>query len=250
MKIFLDSANLDEIKKVKEYGILDGVTTNPTLIKKALDKQKNTNLEKYIKEILKVCKGKPVSLEVTGTNYKDMVKEGKNIFKKFNPTAKNVYIKIPINPCEKINCEKSFDGIKAIKELTKNKIPVNATLIITPEQAVLAAKAGAKFVSPFIGRINDYLIEKRKKNDEGIISGIDGIKKISIIFKQNKIKTEILAASIRNRKQFREALENGADIVTIPYKTILEILNHEKTVEGIKKFKKDTIKEYQKLVTK
>ena len=159
MKIFLDSADIAEIKKVLSYGILDGVTTNPSLIKKAAEKNKVKNLELYIKQILKLCKGKPVSLEVIGNTHDDMLREAKLLFKKFNPVAKNVYVKIPVNPCMEEKCEKNSDGIKVISELTKLKIPVNCTLIFTPEQSLLAAKAGAKFVSPFVGREDDYIRE-------------------------------------------------------------------------------------------
>ena len=224
MKIFLDSADIDEIKEVKDYGVLDGITTNPSLIKKAAEKNDIKNIENYIKKILKICRGKPVSLEVIGSNYEDMLQEAKILFKKFNHIAGNVYIKIPVNPCMEKICTKNSDGIKVISSLSKLKIPVNCTLIFTPDQALLAAKAGAKFVSPFVGREDDYLreigrikFEKKdyfpkkgfKKNkkiikDGGIVSGVDLIKQIAEIFKKEKVKTEILAASIRNKKQLKE----------------------------------------------
>jgi transaldolase len=167
MKIFIDSADISEIKEAISYGIIDGVTTNPSLIKKAIDKKKKSkkdiDMNSYIKEIIKVSKGKPVSLEVVGTTYEEMIHEGQTLFKKFNKVAKNVYIKIPVNPCVEENCSKSSDGILAIKTLTKQGIPINCTLIFTPEQALLAAKAGAKFVSPFVGRVDDYIREMNKK---------------------------------------------------------------------------------------
>ncbi len=274
MKIFIDSADLDEIKKAYSYGILDGVTTNPSLIKKAIEKFKKKKqkikIESYIKKILKVVKGKPVSLEVIGTNYKKMVKEGRILFKKFNPAAKNVYIKIPVNPCLEQNCNTSSDGIKAIKTLSKEKIPVNCTLIFTPEQALLAAKAGAKFVSPFTGREDDYIREinrirfkkqdyfpaegfKKGKNmlkDKGIVSGVDLIKQIVKIFRKNNIKAQVLAASIRNKMQFREVAEAGADIATLPFNVIAELLDHYKTAEGMREFTKDIIPEYAKVLRK
>ena len=274
MKIFIDSAKLEEIKKVKSYGLLDGVTTNPSLIKKAVDdfkkRGKKVNMESHIKEILRTCKGKPVSLEVIGTNYEEMVKEGKILFKKFNPVAKNVYIKIPVNPCMEEKCSKSSDGIKAIKALTKARIPINCTLIFTPEQALLAAKAGAKFVSPFAGRIDDYIREisrikfekqdyypekgfkkgKKVLEDNGIVSGVDLIKQIKKIFIKQKVKAEILAASIRNKRQFREVAKAGADIATVPFSVIKKLLEHHKTVEGMKKFTEDVIPEYAKILKK
>jgi transaldolase len=269
VQIFIDSAKIDEIKKAKEYGVLDGVTTNPSLIKKASSNFKG-DLEKYIKEILKVTKGKPVSLEVIGTTYKEMVEEAEKLYKKFNNISKNVYIKIPVNPCLDNLCTNEFDGIKAIKYLSKQKIPVNCTLVFTPEQALMAAKAGAKFVSPFVGRENDYIRKKykikfdksdyfpgkgiRKGNkileDEGICSGIDLIKKCREIFDKEKTKTKILAASIRNKEEFREVILAGADIVTMPFKIFGSIIKHSKTSEGMRNFIKDVVPEYKKLIKK
>ena len=271
MKIFIDSADLEEIKKIHDYGILDGVTTNPSLIKKAVEKFKKKgklNMESYIKEILKVSKGKPVSLEVIGTSYEDMVSEGKRLFKKFNKVAKNVYIKIPVNPCLDLECNTSSDGIKAIKTLSKQGIPINCTLIFTPEQALLASKAGAKIVSPFTGRVDDYIREmnrikfnkedyfpkegfkKGKKilEENGIVSGVELVKECVDILKRSK--TEVLAASIRNTKQFREVAEVGAEIATVPFNVIRKLLEHHKTVEGMKNFTKDIVPEYAKIVRK
>lgn len=267
MKIFIDSADLNEIREINSYGILDGVTTNPSLIKKAAEKYEIKDLKTYIKKILKICKGKPVSLEVIGSSYEEIVREGKKLFKIFNPIAKNVYIKIPVNPCID-NKKNSADGIKAIRELSKKNIPVNCTLVFTPEQALLAAKAGAKLVSPFAGRIDDYLRDKNKikyekedyypKNglkkankiiqDNGIISGVDLVSKISLIFDLNKINCKVLAASIRNNQQFRECAEVGADIATLPYKVIKSLLEHPKTKEGMKKFTKDIVPEYRRVL--
>ncbi len=264
MKLFIDSADIDEIKEVLSYGILDGVTTNPSLIKKAVEKRKNLNMESYIKEILRVCKGKPVSLEVVGTYYDEMVDEGLTIYNKFNRVAKNVYIKIPVNPCLDHECSSSSDGIKAIRFLSKNRIPVNCTLIFTPEQALLASKAGAKFVSPFTGREDDYIRElnrvkfkkedyfpkegykkgKRILTDNGIISGVHLIRGCVDIIRKSKLDTEVLAASIRSVRQFREVGEVGADIATVPFQVIKKLLNHKKTMEGMKKFTEDVVPEY------
>ena len=227
-------------------------------------------MEHYIKEILKICKGKPVSLEVIGTNYEEMVTEGKDLFKKFNSVAKNVYIKIPVNPCLEENCSSSSEGIKTIKTLSMKNIPVNCTLIFTPEQALLAAKAGAKIVSPFTGRVDDYIREmnrikfnkeayfpkegfkKGKKilEDNGIVSGIDLVEECVKIFRKSKIKTKVLAASIRNTRQFREAAEVGADIATVPFSVIKKLLEHHKTAEGMKKFTEDIVPEYAGIVKK
>jgi len=267
MKLFLDSADIEEVKKVKSWGILEGVTTNPSLIKKAAEKYEVKNLETYIKKLLKVCKTIPVSLEVIGTNYEEMVHEGKILHKKFNKISKNVYVKIPINPCLQKSCSMKSDGIKTIQTLHNAKIKTNCTLIFTPEQATLAAKAGANYVSPFVGREDDYLREmarikfeksdyfpkdgfkKHKKTieDNGLVSGIDLIKKIATNFNRSKTKTKILAASIRNQKQLRECENAGADIATVPFKVIEKLISHPKTREGMKKFTKDVVPEYKKI---
>ncbi len=271
MKIFIDSADIDEIKQAYAWGIANGVTTNPSLLKKAVDKRKKLgakiNLKQYITEICKVAKGTPVSLEVTELGYEGMVKQGKAIHKLFNKVAKNVYIKIPINPALKKSDSTHFDGIRAIKTLTKAKIKTNCTLIFTPEQALLAAKAGASFVSPFAGRVDDFLrtnakikfdktahypvwgIEKKGKtiHDNGIVSGIDLVESCVHILKQYNLKTEVLAASLRNTRQVREAALVGSDIATLPFTVIQEMLKHPETYKGMKNFTKDKIAEYEKL---
>ena len=274
MKLFIDTANIEEIVEVLDYGILDGVTTNPSLIKLEVDrlksKGKKIDLESHIKDILKIVKGKPVSLEVIGLNYREMVKEALNLYKKFNTISKNIYIKIPVDPCLEKSCNFEADGIKAIKFLSLKRIPVNATLIFTPEQSLLAAKAGAKIVSQFVGREDDYLRElnkikfnkedyfpskgikimKKIFSDNGIVSGVGLIQQTRQIFDNNKIKTEILAASIRNKIQFREVVIAGADITTMPYEVIKSLLKHHKTAEGMRQFTNDITKEYAKLAKK
>lgn len=273
IKIFIDSSKIEEIEKAKSYGILDGVTTNPSLIKEAVESEKNKgkiiNMKEYIRKILILARGLPVSLEVIGADYKEMVEEGKKLYKMFNPVAGNVYIKIPVNPSFEEKSINNFDGIKAIKELSINKIPVNCTLIFTPEQALLAAKSGAKFVSPFAGRIDDFIrsqnnmsfgksdyfpafgMEKNNQlmEDNGIVSGVDLVKQIVMIFKKYVIKeTEVLAASIRNPRQLREAALAGADIATVPMDVIERLLMHYKTREGMQKFTRDIIPEYAELL--
>jgi transaldolase len=271
MKIFIDTAKLDEIEQAYSYGILDGVTTNPSLIKKAVDDYKakriKIDIRAYIKQILKTARGTPVSLEVIGTTYKEMVEEGKKLFKLFNPVAKNVYIKIPVNPALERESDKSFDGIRAIKELSNLNIPTNCTLIFTPEQALLAAKAGASFVSPFAGRVDDYI---RKGNrisfdktdyfpehgwkkgklleDNGVMSGVNLVRQCIQIIAMHNLKTKVLAASIRNARQARECALAGADIATLPLDVIKDLLTHYKTIEGMNGFVKDTVKEYANLL--
>lgn len=270
MKIFIDTARLDEIKEAFSWGIVDGVTTNPSLIKKAVDavkKKEDIDMEIYIEEICKtVGEGRPVSLEVISLSSKKMVQEGELLHKKFDSVAGNVVIKIPIN-----TYEGNYEGLKAIKKLREKGIPTNATLIMTPEQALLAAKAGATYASPFAGRIDDYIRknlgmkfekgdyfdfdlfkkisteEKKDLSDNGTWSGVDLVKKIVKIYSQYGIETMVIAASIRNGRQAREVAEVGADIATIPFHVLESMLEHYKTEEGIKRFSEDVVPEYRNL---
>jgi len=275
IKIFIDSSKLSEINQAYDYGLLDGVTTNPSLIRAAVDEEKikggSIDIEDYIKKILLIAKGLPVSLEVIGTDSEKMIYEGRRIYKLFNPVAENVYVKIPVNPSVDEKSSKNFDGLKAIKTLSDEGIPINCTLIFTPEQALMAAKAGASFVSPFAGRIDDLIRSKNnlefKKTDyfpaygeekggdiledSGIVSGIDLVAQIREIFDNYGIsETKLLAASIRNARQTREAALAGADIATLPMNVIEELLIHTKTIEGMKGFIKDIIPEYRDLLNR
>jgi transaldolase len=264
MKVFVDTAKLSEIKAAIDLGICDGVTTNPSLIKAAMAELK-IGMESYIKEICKVVgREKSVSLEVISTSAKNMVREAGILQEKFNRIAENVAIKIPVSSETNPGAGSVFDeGLKAIKELSKLGIRTNATLIMTPEQAFLAAKAGATYVSPFAGRIDDYIRTKigRKfdKNDyfpaegllnasdNGIVSGVDLVRKIADIYKNYNMKAEIIAASLRNPRQVREVALAGAHIATIPFSVIAEMTRHPKTVEGVIKFSQDTVEEYKKI---
>jgi transaldolase len=267
MKIFIDSADIEEIKLFYKWGIADGITTNPSLLKKAVDARKKVNMKSYLTEILKVAKKTPVSLEVTKYDAKGMIEQGRALYKMFNPISKNVYIKIPINPAFKNEDKTHFDGIAAIKVLKKENIPINCTLIFTPEQALLAAKAGADFVSPFAGRIDDYIrstnnIEVKKTqyypmdgktkgnnvlDDNGIVSGIDLVAQCVEILTSHGLETKVLAASLRNPRQVREVALVGADIATLPFSVIQDMLKHYKTYEGMKNFTNDIIPDYVKL---
>lgn len=212
MKLFLDTANIDDIKKYSAWGLVDGVTTNPSLIAK----EKGVTLEGRIKEIAKVVKG-PVSAEVFSTDAKGMVAEGKKIAK----WAKNIYVKCPCTP----------DGLIATQQLSKLGIHVNMTLVFSANQALLAAKAGAAFVSPFIGRLND--------------AGQDGmelIAEIVAIYENYGFKTEILVASIRSPRQIEEAAILGADICTLPAAIYEKLVKHPLTDSGLKKFLDDAKK--------
>lgn len=272
MKIFIDSAKLSEIEEAYSSGFLDGVTTNPSLLKMAVEdlkaKGEEIDIAGYIEKILTVAKGTPVSLEVTEYTAKGMVEQGKKIFERFNPIANNVNIKIPVNPVFEGAEVDAFEGLQAIRELTQARIPVNCTLIFTPEQALLAAKAGATYVSPFAGRVDDYIRKNHKMEfkksdyypvdgkwtddevweDSGIVSGIDLVDQIVDIFKKYNIKTEVLAASLRNARQAREAALVGADIATLPLYVIRDLVDHYKTQEGMKAFIKDVIPEYVDII--
>lgn len=275
IKIFIDSGKLDEIEKVQSIGILDGVTTNPSLIKATVEVEKakgrDIDIKTYINQILKLAKGLPVSLEVIGNTYQEMAEQGYFLYETFNPIAGNVVVKIPINSSIGDEHRKDFDATKVIKFLSNKSIPINCTLIFTPEQALIAAKASARFVSPFVGRIDDYIRSKSnidfkkedyypaggmEKNenileDNGIVSGVDLASRIREIFDNYHITdTELLAASIRNPRQVREVALVGADIATLPLSVIDKLLSHVKTKEGIKKFTQDIVPEYSNLFKK
>jgi transaldolase len=204
-----------------------------------------------------------------------MVKQGKMLYKKFSPYG-NVAIKIPVNPSLQENDSLQFDGLKAIRQLSNEGIPVNATLIMAPEQALLAAKAGAAYASPFAGRIDDYIRIKmglklgtdfgkdsyfdakpaRKdyetknmelRQDNGVWSGVDLVARILRIYQNYGFKTEVIAASIRNPRQAREVAELGVHIATLPFEVIQGMVTHVKTVEGMRSFTADIVPPYREL---
>ncbi|MCJ2513147.1 MAG: fructose-6-phosphate aldolase [Candidatus Thermoplasmatota archaeon] len=213
MKIFVDTANLDEIRELATWGIVDGVTTNPTLVAKS-----GRSFEEIIDEIFEIVDG-PISLEVVSEKADDMVKEAKILVSKIDQKfRKNIAIKIPMTP----------EGLKAVKLLTKEKIKTNVTLIFSANQALLAAKAGASFVSPFIGRLDDI-------GQEGMLI----IEEIVDIFYNYDIETEVIVASIRHPIHVIEAARIGADIATIPPGVIKKMVNHPLTDIGIKNFLSD-----------
>lgn len=222
MKIFLDTANLHSIKTYNDMGLLDGITTNPSLLAK-----EGGDPQKAMEEITRIIKG-DVSLEVVATDYTGMMNEGHTL-KKY---GKNVVIKVPM----------TADGLKACKSFSQEGIPVNVTLVFSPNQALLAAKAGAKYVSPFIGRLDDV--------------GQDGmslIAEIKQIFTNYNLKTEILVASVRHPMHVVEAAKIGADVVTLPPDVLGKMLKHPLTDIGLKNFLADWEKlrqENQKTIPK
>jgi len=208
MKIFLDTANLESIRKFNDMGLLDGITTNPSLMSK-----EGGNPKDGMAEITKIIKG-DVSLEVLSTEYSGMLDEGRTL----RNYGDNVVVKVPMTP----------DGLKACKALTAEGIPVNVTLIFSSNQAVLAAKDGAKYVSPFIGRLDDI--------------GQDGmqlIKEIKTIFSNYNFGTQILVASIRHPLHVVDAAKIGADVVTLPPAVLDKMLKHPLTDIGLKNFLAD-----------
>lgn len=208
MKIFIDTANVEEIKRVAKWGILDGVTTNPSLIAK-----EGRKLKDVIEEICVIVDG-PISAEVISLEADKMVEEGRELSK----LHKNIVIKIPM-------CE---EGLKAVSILAKEGIRTNVTLIFSAQQALLAAKAGASFVSPFMGRLDDI-------GNAGIVV----IQDIAEIFEIYGIETEIIAASIRTPMHVLDCAKAGANISTIPYKVLMQMLKHPLTDAGIQKFLDD-----------
>jgi transaldolase len=215
MKFFIDTANLDQIKEANDLGILDGVTTNPSLMAKEGIKGEEAIAAHY-KTICEMVDG-DISAEVLGTTFEGIVEEGK----KLAAIHPNIVVKVPMIK----------DGVKAIKWFTDNGIKTNCTLIFSPGQAILAAKAGATYISPFIGRI-----------DDGGWDGIELIAQIANIYSIQGFKSEILAASIRNALHIIKCAEAGANVCTCPLDSILGLLKHPLTDIGLAKFLDDAKK--------
>ncbi len=209
MKIFLDSAIIKEIEWCLEHGILDGITTNPSLLQRT-----DRKLMDVINDILDLVKDKPVSIETVTETADELIEEGKRVAK----LTKNVVVKIVMTP----------EGMKATRVLASKGIKVNVTLIFSPSQALLAAKAGASYVSPFVGRLDDI------KKD-----GMQVVREIVQIFKNYQVPTQVLAASMRNVRHVEEAALAGADIATCPFNVIQDLYKHELTDKGIAKFLED-----------
>ena len=215
MKIFIDTANLNEIKEAASFGILDGVTTNPSL----MAKEGHKDARKCYEEICKIVPG-PVSAEVISTDYDGIVKEGRELAK----IAPNIYVKVPL----------IMEGLKAVKTFSEEGIHTNVTLCFTPSQAVLAAKAGASIISPFIGRLDDISQD-----------GMHLIEQIVQIYGNYGYETEILVASIRHPMHFVDSCLLGADIATIPFSVIKQLIKHPLTDIGLEKFLTDWKKNNQ-----
>lgn len=211
MKIFIDTANINEIREAYSWGVIDGVTTNPSLIAK-----EGKDFKKVIEEICSIVDG-PISAEAVSMDAEGMIKESRELSK----IHKNIVVKIPMTK----------EGLKAVKRVSSEKIKTNMTLIFSPNQALLAAKAGATYVSPFVGRLDD-------------IShiGMDLVGQIVEIFDNYAFETEVIVASIRNPLHVVEAAMMGAHVATIPFNVLEQMLKHPLTDIGIKKFLEDWVK--------
>ncbi|MFQ6024938.1 MAG: fructose-6-phosphate aldolase [Nitrosopumilaceae archaeon] len=208
MKIFLDTANVETIRMYNEMGLVDGITTNPTLLSK-----EGGDPQKTMEEIVNMIKG-DVSLEVVSTEYEGMLEEGRRLRRH----GENVVVKCPMTP----------EGLKACRTLTKEGIPVNVTLVFSANQAILAAKAGAKYASPFIGRLDDIGQD-----------GIGLVKEIHDIYKNYNFGTQLLVASVRHPIHVVDAGKIGAEVVTIPPAVLGKMLKHQLTDIGLKNFLAD-----------
>jgi transaldolase len=208
MKFFIDTANINEIKEAAALGILDGVTTNPSLVYK-----EGKDFRKLLDEILKIVDG-PISAEVVATDYNGILKEARE----YATIHQNIVVKVPLIK----------EGLKAVKTLTDEKINTNVTLCFSPSQALLAAKAGATYISPFVGRLDDIST-----------SGMDLISQIVQIYRNYDYQTQVLVASIRHPLHLVEASLIGADVCTMPFAVIDKLFNHPLTDNGLAKFLSD-----------
>jgi len=208
MKIFIDTANIEEIKTANDWGLVDGVTTNPSLIAR-----EGRDFLEVVKEICSIVDG-PISAEAVSIDCDGILAEGRELAK----IHKNINVKVPLME----------EGLKAVKVFSKEGIKTNVTLCFSATQALLAAKAGASFISPFVGRLDDISHE-----------GMDLVRDIKTIYSNYGFKTEIIVASIRNPLHVLESAKSGADIATIPFKVIQQLMKHPLTDIGIERFLKD-----------
>jgi len=215
MKIFLDTANVEEIREANSWGIIDGITTNPTLMAK-----EKREYDEIVKEIVAIVDG-PISAEAMCGKCDDIVKEARALSK----IHKNIVVKIPM----------TTEGLKAVKKLSAEGVKTNVTLVFSPNQALLAAKAGATYVSPFIGRLDDIGAH-----------GMDVIEQIMKVYRNYNFKTQVIVASIRHPIHVLQAAMIGADIATVPFEVLKKMTQHSLTDVGIEKFKCD----YEKLPKK
>lgn len=208
MKIFLDTANVQEIQEAVSWGVLDGVTTNPSLVSK-----EGRDFKDLLREICSIVNG-PVSAEVVATTFEEMIAEGRSLAK----IHENIVVKIPL----------LIEGLKAVKALSSERIQVNVTLCFSATQALLAAKAGAAYISPFVGRLDDISHV-----------GMEVVRDIKTIYTQHNLTTKVLAASLRHPLHVLEAAKLGADVATLPFKVLEQMAKHPLTDIGLERFLKD-----------
>lgn len=216
MKFFIDTADLNEIKAANDLGVLDGVTTNPSLVAKIVQDPDNFTYEDFKSHIAKICEivDGPVSAEVTTLTADEMIAQGEELAS----IDENVVVKCPL----------TLEGLKAMRHLAGNGIRINATLVFSPTQAILAAKAGASYVSPFVGRLDDISTD-----------GMALIEQIVTIYENYRFTTEVLVASVRHPQHVVEAAIIGADVATIPFKVIGQLAKHPLTDRGLDRFMED-----------
>ena len=216
MKFFIDTADLEEIRAANDLGVLDGVTTNPSLVAKIVRDPDNFTYRDFKEHIAKICEivDGPVSAEVTTLASEEMISQGEELA----AIDDNVVVKCPL----------TLEGLKAMRHLSGNGIRINATLVFSPAQAILAAKAGASFVSPFVGRLDDISTE-----------GMALVDQIVGIYENYRFSTEVLVASIRHPQHVVEAAMIGADVATLPFKVIGQLLKHPLTDSGLERFMDD-----------
>ena len=216
MKFFIDTADLDEIKAANDLGVLDGVTTNPSLVAKIVQEPDNFTYEDFKNHIAKICEivDGPVNAEVTTLTAEEMISQGEELAS----IDENVVVKCPL----------TLEGLKAMRHLSGNGIRINATLVFSPTQAILAAKAGASYVSPFVGRLDDISTD-----------GMALIEQIVAIYENYRFTTEVLVASVRHPQHVVEAAMIGADVATIPFKVIGQLAKHPLTDKGLDRFMED-----------
>ncbi len=284
MQIFIDSADIDEIKEALSWGIVSGITTNPALIQKAAKKHGMDTFGRYLDEILNLVRKKAprnsegtVSLEVIGQAHEGetldacLIREGTVLWERFNRVAENVVIKVPINPWTQQGDDK-YAGIKAVNHLSKKEIKTNVTLVHSPAQAIMAAEAGATYASPFLGGLDDAIAPKtgrtkdkfgyypREGESEGhygiahdsasmMVSGAHLVETIAQIYRIQEYETKILAASLRHPVQVAEAAAAGAHLATIPFPVLEKMLDHPLTKDRMDAFTAaaDDVPEYKKL---
>nr|AIF18666.1 Transaldolase superfamily protein (talA, talB) [uncultured marine group II/III euryarchaeote KM3_83_G03] len=273
MKFFINTADIDEIRDADSYGVLDGVTTDTISLKMAKVKHNFEDIKKYLKDIMKILGDRPITIMVTGTNQEDIRAELLRIVKLFKKQA-NLVVSIPVNPSTDEDNKNSLDSIKLIREFSKEGLRINASLVMTPEQALLAAKAGASYVSIAAGRLDDYIRETKigmiegkdfeQKDyfpaegwisekgdfidDAGITSGVEVLEQTALVLKNYNLNAKIIASDARNSQQIRQFALVGVDGVSLSLDMIKQLNIHNKTMKGVREFSGEALPEYKEFL--